>query len=279
MTKHQTDIHQDNKPMEDGRYFRRHLDDRVLWLTLNEPGRGNALSIGRIDALAAALEQAFADPVVKVIVIAHDGKIFCAGHDLREMAVGNDLDEKRAAQRDILERCTALMQLVRMGDKPVVAAVTGIATAAGAQLIATCDLAIAGDGAQFCTPGVNLGGFCTTPLVAIGRNMHRKHAMEMALTGDMFPAEDAARFGLVNKVVPDDAVLAKTQALAAKIATKSGQSFQMGKAAFYRQMDMPTDQAYQYGIDKMVDANVTEDARRGMSAFFRKEKPVWQDQE
>jgi len=264
---------------EQDAYFLKEMSGRVLWLTLNTPRKGNALSLGALKALKEALQDAYADKAVKVIVIANEGKIFCAGHDLQEMFDGDGPEEKRRAQREILESCTEMMMAIVHGDKPVIASVRGIAAAGGAQVVATCDLALATDTARFCTPGVNLGGFCTTPLIGVGRNMHRKHAMELALTGDMFDADEAARFGLINYAVPEDELQAKTEALAQKIATKSSEAIQQGKKAFYQQIDMPIEEAYRFGLEKMIEANVTEDARRGVKAFFEKQKPVWQDEE
>jgi len=265
--------------VEESPYFLKEMSGRVLWLTLNQPRKGNALSIGAIDALTEALEKAYADRTVKVIVLANEGKIFCAGHDLKEMSAGGGVEENRAMQRDIFDRCTKMMMTILHGDKPVIACVQGIATAGGAQLVATCDLAVAAKSATFCTPGVNLGGFCTTPLIAVGRTMHRKHAMEMALTGDLFGADDAVRFGLINQAVPDNELRERTEEMAQKIAEKSSEAIRLGKKAFYQQMDMPVEQAYAFGIGKMIEVNTTEDARRGIKAFFDKQKPVWRDEE
>ncbi len=260
-------------------YFFKEMSGRVLWLTFSQPQKGNALSLGAIAALKQALGEAYADKRVKVIILANEGKIFCAGHDLKEMSAGDGVKENRAAQREIFDRCTEMMMAILHGDKPVIACIQGVATAGGAQLVATCDLAVAAKTARFCTPGVSLGGFCTTPLIGVGRNMHRKHAMEMALTGDMFDAEDAVRFGLINRAVPDNQLREQTEALAQKIAAKSSEAIRLGKKAFYQQMDMPIEQAYLFGIDKMIEVNTGEDARRGIKAFFTKQKPVWQDEE
>lgn len=255
--------------------FRRQMSGAVLWLTLTRPDRGNALSRATMEALTEALLAANDDASVRVIVVAAEGRIFSAGHDIFEMAPGGDEAATRAAQRDVLETCKTLMLTVMRLDKPVIASVQGIATAGGAQLVSACDLAVAAESATFCTPGVNFGGFCTTPLIGIGRNIHRKHAMEMALTGDMFSAEDAYRFGLVNRVVPDDRLEAETEVLAQNIARRGPEGIRQGKAAFYAQMDMAVDDAYLYAIDRMIDACACDDAREGLAALQRKEKPVW----
>ena len=255
--------------------FRRELSGTVLWLTLSRPDRGNALSRAPLTALTDALKPAEADGALRVIVIAAEGRIFSAGHDIFEMEPGGGEAAARAAQREVLEVCRDLMLTVMRLDKPVIACIQGIATAGGAQLVSACDLAVAGDSATFCTPGVNFGGFCTTPLIGIGRNIHRKHAMEMALTGDMFTATDALRFGLVNRVVPDTELHSATEALAQNIARRGPEGIRQGKAAFYAQAEMPIDQAYILAIDKMIDACACDDAREGLAALQRKEKPRW----
>lgn len=255
--------------------FRHEMSGGVLWLTLTRPDRGNALSRGTMTALTDALKAAEADGAVRVIVIAAEGRIFSAGHDIFEMEPGGGEAATRAAQREVLEVCRDLMLTVMRLGKPVIACVQGIATAGGAQLVSACDLAVAGESATFCTPGVNFGGFCTTPLIGIGRNIHRKHAMEMALTGDMFTAADALRFGLVNRVVPDAELRNATEALAQNIARRGPEGIRQGKAAFYAQAEMPIDQAYILAIDKMIDACACDDAREGLAALQRKEKPRW----
>ena len=260
-------------------YLKKEMSGRVLWLTMCRPHKGNALSLGSITALMEALEAAYSDKRVKVIVLSAEGRIFCAGHDLYEMSSGKGLRQTRADQREILTHCRDMMMTIIHGDKPVVACVQGIATASGAQLVSSCDLAIAADTATFCTPGVNLGSFCTTPLIGVGRNMHRKHAMEMALTGDTFSAADAVRFGLINRTVSPERLREETEVLAQKIATRSSEGVRHGKRAFYQQIDMPLEEAYLVGIGKMIDACSTEDARRGFQAIQTKSTPVWQDEE
>lgn len=255
--------------------FSSSMSGAVLWLTLNRPDQANALSRETMGALTKALKDAEADRDVRVIVIASEGRIFSAGHNIFEMEPGEGEETARASQRDVLETCRHMMLTIMHLDKPVIAAVQGVATAGGAQLVSAADLAIAAESARFCTPGVNFGGFCTTPLIGIGRNVHRKHAMEMALTGDMYSADDALRFGLVNRVVADDALHAETEALAQKIAKRGPEGIRHGKAVFYQQMEMGLDDAYLLAIDKMIDACASDDAREGLRALQRKEKPIW----
>jgi enoyl-CoA hydratase/carnithine racemase len=260
-------------------YLEQEMSGRVLWITMCQPDKGNALSLAAMEALRHAIGGAYLDRRVKVIVLAAKGRIYCAGHDVYEMVGDKNTEDTRIDQLRVLEACKQLMLTIMHGDKPVIACVQGIATAGGTQLVSTCDLAIAADTAVFCTPGVNLGAFCTTPLIGVGRNMHRKHAMEMALTGETFSAEDAVRFGLINRAVPCSRLRDETEALAQKIATRSGEGIRQGKKAFYDQIEMPIEQAYLFGIEKMIDACSTVDARRGFIAFQTRTKPVWQDEE
>lgn len=258
--------------------FRVATRDAVRWLTLARPDRANALTRETMAAMEDALKSAEADPSVRVVVIAAEGKVFSAGHSIFEMApCGAEGEaETRAAQAEILDVCKRLMLTIMRLDKPVIAEVGGLATAGGAQLVSACDLAIAGESARFCTPGVNFGGFCTTPLIGIGRNIHRKHAMEMALTGDAFGAADALRFGLVNRVVADADLRAEVEALAGRISRRGPEGIRHGKAAFYAQMEMGIEDAYLYAIDRMIDACASDDARRGLAAMQRKERTDWQ---
>lgn len=253
------------------------MSGAVLWLTLNRPAQRNPLSGQMISALQASLDAAEADPAVHCIVIAGTGPAFSAGHDLREMAPLADESEAdcRARMRGILQACSRLMLGITQSPKAVVACVQGIATAAGCQLVAACDLAIASSEARFCLPGVNIGAFCTTPLVAVGRNIHRKHAMELALTGDLFDAADAVRMGLANRAVPPDRLRAVTEQLAQKIAGKSSEGIARGKAAFYEQLNQPLADAYGMTCEPMIDTMTTADAREGTQAFFDKRPPQW----
>ncbi len=239
---------------------------RVQWLFLNRAKTRNTLSLEMIRTLKNALEAAYNDSAIGVVVIAAHGPVFSAGHDLHEM---------QSQQREVLIHCADMMMSIVHGAKPVIACVAGIATAGGCQLVSSCDLAIASEEAQFCTPGVNNGGFCTTPLVGIGRKVQRKHAMELALTGDMFSAQDAWRFGLVNRVIAPDLLVIETEKLAQKIASKSNVAIELGKKAFYQQVDMPIEEAYVFATEKMIEAHNTEDSAEGIKAFFEKRKPHW----
>jgi enoyl-CoA hydratase/carnithine racemase len=251
----------------------------VRWLTLNRPEQRNALSSQMIAALQKGLETAAADSSVRCIALAGSGPAFSAGHDLREMAVQPDETETDAKQRmrDILGACSAMMLSINTCPKAVIACVPGIATAAGCQLVAACDLAIASTEARFCLPGVNIGAFCTTPLVAVGRTVHRKHAMEMALTGALFSADEALSMGLVNRVVAAQDLHLVTGQLAATIASKSAEGIRRGKQTFYQQLDMPLEQAYAFTCEPMIETMTTEDAHEGVTAFFGKRTPVWRD--
>ena len=254
------------------------LEAGVLWLTLNNPGNRNALSSMMIASITNELNAAYLDDQAKVIVITGKGPVFSAGHDLRELDqhAGNADGEAKQKVTEILENCAAMMMGITQAPKPVIACVQGTASAAGCQLVSACDLAIADSSAMFCTPGVNIGVFCTTPLVGIGRNVSRKHAMEMALTGDMFSAEEAVRFGLINRHVAAEALMARTQELASKVAQRSAQSIRDGKAAFYAQIEMPLSEAFKHANTVMCDAvTTTSDAEEGRAAFFEKRKPVW----
>jgi enoyl-CoA hydratase/carnithine racemase len=249
------------------------LDEGVLRLVLNRPAARNALSVGLMQALKEALERAAADRACRVVVIAGAGPAFCAGHDLREMR----RDQSREAYERVFAQCSALMlQIVRL-PKPVIAEVHGIATAAGCQLVATCDLAIAAEAARFATPGVNIGLFCSTPMVALSRAVGRKPAMEMLLTGDLVDAATAQAIGLVNRVVPHAELGAATLALARRIATKSALTVAIGKEAFYAQAELGLAEAYRYAAAAMTRNMLARDAAEGIDAFLAKRPPVWQD--
>lgn len=260
-------------------YVLSELKGHVLWLTLNRPAQRNPLSSQMIAGLSEALAEAANNPDVRVVVISSVGPVFSAGHDLREMGrrEGETQDERMTRLRPILEDCARMMLAIVHSPKAVIACVQGTATAAGCQLVSACDLAVASQDVKFCTPGVNIGTFCTTPLVGIGRNMHRKHAMEMALTGDLMPAEDALRFGLVNKVVHPDHLIQETEALAEKIASKSAKAIRNGKTTFYRQIDMPLEDAFRYATDAMLQGLLSPEATEGSLAFLQKRSPDWGD--
>ncbi len=243
----------------------------IRYLTLNRPAAYNSLSSELMTALQTALEEAVEDRFVRVLVIEGAGRGFCAGHDLKEVRALTTVEARRA----LMAQCCELMLAIVDFPKPIIAKVHGIASAAGCQLVASCDLAIAASEARFATPGVNIGLFCHTPMVALGRNVARKHAMEMLLTGDMVDAETAAGIGLVNRHVPaaelDDAVMAT----AAKIASKSSHILKIGKQAFYRQLEMGLEEAYAYAAEVMVENMAARDAEEGISAFIEKRDPDW----
>ena len=248
----------------------------VVVLTMNRAAVRNSLSLAMIDALHLAVVELGMEPGVAAIVLAADGSVFCAGHDLKELTAHRaDSDGGHAFFADTMTRCSAMMQAIVACPKPVIAAVQGTATAAGCQLVATCDLAVAADSAQFCTPGVNIGLFCSTPMVALSRNVGRKRAMEMLLLGEMLPATDAAAYGLVNRVVAPEHVLSEAIALAGKIAEKSPATVALGKAAFYAQAEMPLKEAYEYASKVMTQNMMARDAAEGIGAFLEKRKPEW----
>jgi enoyl-CoA hydratase/carnithine racemase len=248
-------------------------EDGVLRLVLNRPAQRNALSVGLMAALQEALERAAADQACRVVVIAGAGPAFCAGHDLRELRS----DPSRAAYERIFAQCSALMLQIVHLPKPVVAEVHGIATAAGCQLVATCDLAVAAADARFATPGINIGLFCSTPMVALSRAVGRKPAMEMLLTGELVDAAAAKSLGLVNRVVPRAELAAATMALARQIAAKSALTLAIGKEAFYRQAELGLAEAYDYAARVMTKNMLAKDAAEGIDAFLEKRPPVWQD--
>jgi enoyl-CoA hydratase/carnithine racemase len=250
--------------------------DGVATLTLNQPSRRNPLSEGMLAAISAELAGIAADRDVRAVVLSASGPVFCAGHDLKEMTARRaDADRGRAYFADILARCAAMMQAIVKLPQPVIAAVEGVATAAGCQLVASCDLAVAGEGARFCTPGVHIGLFCSTPMVALSRNLSNKHAMEMLLLGEMVSAVDAHRFGLVNSVTPSGGALAQAQRLAAIIAGKSPATVKTGKRAFYEQREMTLTEAYDHASRVMVENMLHRDAEEGIAAFTEKREPEW----
>jgi enoyl-CoA hydratase/carnithine racemase len=244
----------------------------VATLTLNRPESRNALSLGMLLALSSELDRIAVDPSVRVVVVAGAGPAFCAGHDLKEIRA-----EKfaRAYSEKLFAECAKVMLAIVRLPKPVIARVHGIATAAGCQLVASCDLAVAGDDARFATPGVNIGLFCSTPMVALSRNVGRKAAMRMLLSGDAIDAETAVRFGLINEVVPAAELAPRTAALAAKIAAKSPLTLAIGKEAFYRQAELPLAEAYAYAAEVMVMNLAKRDAQEGIEAFIEKRSAVW----
>jgi enoyl-CoA hydratase/carnithine racemase len=253
-------------------------DDKgdVATLTLNMPDKLNALS----DAMLAALADQFAmlatDRQIKAVILRGAGKAFCAGHDLREMQAGRQAPDKGAAYfADLFARCAKVMQTIPRLPQPVIAQVHGIATAAGCQLVASCDMAVAAEGTRFGVNGVNIGLFCSTPMVALSRNIPRKAAFEMLTTGSFIDATRAEALGLVNRVVAPESLQTETEALAALVASKLGAAVKIGKAAFYDQIQMPLDAAYDFAGQVMVENMLWRDTDEGIAAFLEKRKPDW----
>jgi enoyl-CoA hydratase/carnithine racemase len=250
----------------------------IRLLTLNRPAARNSLSEGLIAELHGALKQIHDDNSVRAVVIAANGPAFSAGHDMKELtARRSDADRGRAYFGQIMNACSAMMQAVVLLPKPVVAAVQGIATAAGCQLVASCDLAVASEAAGFATPGVDIGLFCSTPMVALSRNIPRKQAMEMLLTGEPISAATARNIGLVNRVVAAGTERDAAIALAQKVALKSAYTVKLGKEAFYRQAEMSLADAYRYTAEVMTENMMARDAEEGIGAFIEKREPKWQD--
>ena len=247
-------------------------DGPVAYLTLNRPEKRNALSLGVMTTMLDKLKTIQQDPNIRVVVIRGNGPAFCAGHDLKEM-VGTDLDI--AHFHKIFSVCAEMMQTLFKLPQPVIAQVHGIATAAGCQLVAACDLAIAETGAQFATPGVKIGLFCSTPSVPLVRAVGRRRALEMLLTGRFISAEEAERFGLINRVVAPDKLKEHTANWAMEIAQYSRHTLEFGKETFYNQVDLDTSSAYNYATHAIVMNCLAEDAQEGMSAFLEKRKPEW----
>ncbi len=250
----------------------------IALLTLNRPAARNSLSEDMIGELHAALKEIHDDAKVRAVVIAANGPAFCAGHDMKELtARRTDPDRGRAYFAQVMHACSAMMQAIVHLPKPVVAAVQGVATAAGCQLVASCDLAVASEPATFATPGVDIGLFCSTPMVALSRNVARKPAMEMLLTGEPVSAARARDLGLVNRVVAAGAEREAAIALAKKVALKSAYTIKLGKAAFYRQAEMSLAEAYRYAAEVMTENMMARDAEEGIGAFIEKREPKWQD--
>jgi enoyl-CoA hydratase/carnithine racemase len=251
----------------------------IAILTLNRPRTRNTLSEAMLAALADELTAIAKDRSVRAAVLAARGPAFSGGHDLKELtARRSDPDGGRGYFRHVMQTCSAMMQQIVRLPQPVIAAVQGTATAAGCQLVASCDLAVASAEAKFGVSGINAGLFCSTPMVALSRNVARKHAMEMLLTGDLIPAPEALRIGLVNRVVPPASELDAALTLARKIAGKSSHVVRIGKEAFYRQLEMGLEDAYRYTADVMVENLLARDAEEGISAFVDKRAPKWRDE-
>ena len=251
------------------------LSDGVLRLTLSNPP-ANALSIAVMETLIGELQSAAEDAAVRVVIIASTGNVFSAGHDLKELTAHRaDEDNGEAFFEETFALAADLMLEITRLPKPVIAEIDGLATAAGCQLVASCDLAICTDTATFCTPGVNIGLFCSTPMVAVSRAAHRKQAMEMLLTGETIDASTAKDFGLVNRIVPKQYLTQVVTKYASVIASKSPLTLKIGKEAFYRQLEMPVEEAYSYAAQVMVDNMLTADAEEGIGAFLSKRMPQW----
>ncbi|MER3467115.1 MAG: enoyl-CoA hydratase [Thermoflexus sp.] len=247
-----------------------HVDGRIAYVTMNRPEKRNALSVAHMQELIACFRAIGEDRTIAAVILRGNGPAFCAGHDLNEL-VGRTPD----FYRYVFDVCTTLMETIQSIPQPVIAQVHGMATAAGCQLVATCDLAVASEDARFATPGVKIGLFCSTPMVAVSRNLPRKKVMEMLLTGEPISAQEALRYGLVNRVVPREALEAETRALAEKIAAASPFVVGLGKQAFYRQLEMPQPQAYAYAREVMSFNALAADAQEGICAFLEKRPPRW----
>jgi enoyl-CoA hydratase/carnithine racemase len=256
----------------------REREGEISVLVLNRPKARNSLSEALLGALSAALADIAMDKDIRAVVIAANGPAFCAGHDLKELtARRGDADRGRAYFRHVMTTCSTMMQRIVNLPKPVVACVQGVATAAGCQLVASCDLAVASTSAKFGTPGVDIGLFCSTPMVALSRNVPRKHAMHMLLTGEMVEAEQAVGLGLINRAVTPGEERAAALALARKVASKSAYTLRIGKEAFYRQIEMGLADAYAYASEVMTENMLARDAEEGIGAFIDKRDPKWED--
>ena len=252
--------------------------DGIALVVLNRPQARNALSAGMLQTLTQTLAGIAADRHIRAVVLAANGPGFCAGHDLREITERrNDADGGLTYTKDLIDTCSAMMLSIHRMPQPVIAAVEGPASAAGCQLVATCDLAVASKTASFATPGVHIGLFCSTPMVALSRNVAPKHAMEMLLTGELVSADEAYRIGLVNCIVEQGKARDEAFKLARKITAKSALIVKLGKEAFYRQFDMTLPEAYRYTGQVMVENMMTRDAKEGISAFVEKRTPTWED--
>jgi enoyl-CoA hydratase/carnithine racemase len=248
--------------------------DEITTLTLNRPAQYNALSGEMLTALQIALDDIKQDDTVRVLIIAANGKAFCPGHDLKELRSS----EEREFHQGLFDQCGRMMLTINQMQQPVIARVHGIATAAGCQLVANCDLAVAAEDARFAVSGINLGLFCSTPAVPLSRNMGRKQAMHMLLTGDFISAQSAQQYGLVNEVVPAAELEQATITLAQKIVAKSAQAIKLGKEMFYRQLPMDLSDAYAFAGERMTCNLDSHDAREGFDAFIQKRKPEWNNQ-
>ncbi len=250
----------------------------ILRIILNDPTNLNALSENMIDLMQNSLKTAMSDKNVRVIIIAAEGPVFSSGHDLKELKTARKhKDNGKIFFQQIMKKCSAMMQLIVNNSKPVIAEVNGTATAAGCQLVASCDLAYASKIAKFATPGVNIGLFCSTPMVALSRNISNKHSMEMLLTGDLISSDKAMKIGLINEVLDNENLKNYVEVKANKISKKSSLTLKIGKEAFYNQINMNLSDAYDYASNVMVENMLKLDAIEGIDSFLEKRKPGWQD--
>jgi len=253
-------------------------DKGVLRLVMNNLDQKNALSENMMNILIDEIKAASSDPSIKVIVLAANGNVFCSGHDLKEITAARENgDSGEDYFKNLFNSCSSLMELIVNIPQPVIAEVDGVATAAGCQLVASCDLAIASHESKFATPGVNIGLFCSTPMVALSRNVNKKNAMEMLLTGDFINAEKAKEIGLINNTAPKEELTIEVSKLAEKIASKSSVTVSIGKKAFYAQAEMNLSEAYKYTSQIMKDNLLNDDAKEGIDAFIEKRSPDWKD--
>ena len=254
-------------------------DHGVLRLIMNNLDQGNALSEGMMSILMDEIKGASSDQSIKVIVLAANGNVFCSGHDLKEITTARENEDSGEVYfKNLFDSCSSLMQLIVNIPQPVIAEVDGVATAAGCQLVASCDLAFASHESKFATPGVNIGLFCSTPMVALTRNVNKKNAMEMLLTGDFINAEKAKEIGLINNMVQKEELTFEVNKLAEKIASKSSMTVSIGKKAFYAQAEMDLSKAYKYTSKTMKDNLLKHDAKEGINAFIEKRSPDWKDE-
>jgi len=255
----------------------RYDTNAVAHLTLNTPEKLNALSDAMLAELQSQFDELAETPSIRAVVLKGNGKAFCAGHDLKEMTAGRQAEDGgKAYFKDLFDRCATMMMSVQRLPQPVIAQVHGIATAAGCQLVASCDMAVAAEGTRFGVNGVNIGLFCSTPMVALSRNIPRKQAFEMLSTGQFIQAEKAEALGLINKVVPHDQLEEATSELAEMVAGKLSAAVKIGKQAYYRQLEMPMSEAYAYAGDVMVENMLYRDTEEGIAAFLEKRPPDWQ---
>ena len=251
----------------------------ILRLVLDDPNNKNALSKDMMNQLKKLLLKASSDNSIKVIIIAAVGDVFCSGHNLKDITEARkNEDEGRAYISDLFNLCSSLMQMIVNFPKPVIAEIDGIATAAGCQLVASCDLAIASNSSKFATPGVNIGLFCSTPMVALSRNVSKKDAMKMLLTGDMIDAAEAKRISLINDHVSSKNLHDAVMSIAKKIASKSISTLRIGKEAFYKQYEMSLADAYDFTSKVMTENSLADDAKEGIASFLEKRDPIWKDE-